>query len=127
MNKKVIGLLVLAMAMPAGYANARGGHHGNDFGRVIGYTAAAVVTAGVVGALCCNNNYSNRYDRRSYEYDRYQQAQYEQARYDAVMRERYYNPQPIYYVPARPVYYAPPQPVYYQPVYVQPRPVYYGY
>lgn len=122
MNKKIVGLLVAAMLIPTGYANARGGH-GNDFGRVVGYTAAAVVTAGVVGAICCSNN------NRAYAYDRgYRQSQYDQYRYDEAMRNRYYAPPPVvYYEQQRPVYYAPPQPVYYQPVYAQPRPVYYGY
>lgn len=122
MKKKIVGLLVAAMLIPASYANARGGHHGNDFGRVVGYTAAAVVTAGVVGAICCSNR------DRGYSYDRgYRQAQYEQYRYDQEMRSRYYAPPPVvYYEQPRPVYYAP-QPVYYQPVYAQPRPVYYGY
>lgn len=122
MKKTIIGLLIAAALIPASYANA-GGRHGNDWGRVIGYSAAAALTVGAVSALCCNNR-SYGYNR-GYDYDRYERARYEQAQYDAVMRDRYYN-QPVYYAPPPRIIYTAPQPVYYsQPVYVQPQPVYY--
>lgn len=116
MKKSIVGLIMAATLMTGSYANA-GGHIG--YGRVIGYTAAAALTAGVVTSLCCSRSYGydrdSRYDRG---YDRgYERAQYEQWRYDQRMRDSYYAPQPVYYAPPPPprvIYVQQPQPVYYQ-------------
>lgn len=121
MKKLIASLVIAATILPMSYANARGGHsyHGSDYGRALGYTAAAVVTAGAISYLCCSNN-NNSYQQGRYDQRRYEDSMREQAAYDYEMRNRYYQP-PVYVAPA-PVYYAPPQPVYYAPSYYAPPP-----
>ena len=122
--KKIITSLVLASTLLAvGVAQARGGYHhggGNDFGRFVGYTAAAALTVGAVSYVINSGN-NNAYNRGYNDSNRYQAAAREQAAYDYEMSRRY-QPQPVYY--SQPVYYAP-QPVRQQVIYVD-RPVYYA-
>lgn len=125
--KKIITSLVLASTLlSVGVAQARGGHHhggGNDFGRFVGYTAAAALTVGAVSYVINSGNsnaYNNGYNRGYNDNYRYEAAR-QQAAYDYEMSRRY-QPQPVYY--SQPVYYAPPvrqqviyvnQPAYYAP------------
>lgn len=122
--KKIITSLVLASTLlSVGVAQARGGYHhggGNDFGRFVGYTAAAALTVGAVSYVINSGN-NNAYNRGYNDSNRYQAAAREQAAYDYEMSRRY-QPQPVYY--SQPVYYAP-QPVRQQVIYVD-RPVYYA-
>lgn len=121
--KKIITSLVLASTLlSVGVAQARGGHHhggGNDFGRFVGYTAAAALTVGAVSYVINSGN-NNAYNRGYNDSARYQAAAREQAAYDYEMSRRY-QPQPVYYT--QPVYYDPP--VRQQVIYVD-RPVYYA-
>lgn len=121
--KKIITSLVLASTLlSVGVAQARGGYHhggGNDFGRFVGYTAAAALTVGAVSYVINSGN-NNAYNRGYNDSYRYQAAAREQAAYDYEMSRRY-QPQPVYYT--QPVYYAPP--VRQQVIYVD-RPAYYA-
>lgn len=111
--KKIITSLVLASTLlSVGVAQARGGHHGggNDFGRFVGYTAAAALTVGAVSYVINSGN-NNSYNRGYNDSYRNQVAAREQAQYDYEMSRRY-QPQPVYY--QQPAYYAPPA-VYYAP------------
>lgn len=115
--KKIIKSLVLASTLlSVSVAQARGG---NDFGRFVGYTAAAALTVGAVSYVINSGN-NNAYNRGYNDSYRYQAAAREQAAYDYEMSRRY-QPQPVYYT--QPVYYAPP--VRQQVIYVD-RPVYYA-
>lgn len=119
--KKIITSLVLGtsiLAMSA--ANAGGYHHHNDFGRALGYTAAAAITVGAVSYLCCSSPSS--YERGYQDRARYENARREQAAYDAEMARRaaYYQPTVVYRQPVyvqQPVYIQ--QRVYREPVYVE--------
>lgn len=130
--KKIITSLVLASTLlSVGVAQARGGHYhggGNDFGRFVGYTAAAALTVGAVSYVINSGNsnaYNNGYNRGYNDNYRYEAAR-QQAAYDYEMSRRY-QPQPVYYAPPvrqqviyvnQPAYYAPPvQRVYYNTTY----------
>lgn len=119
--KTIMKSLILATTISAmSVANAGGyHHHNNDFGRALGYTAAAVLTVGAVNYLCCS---SSSYDRGYQDRVRYENARREQAAYDAEMARRaaYYQPTIVYRQPVyvqQPVYIQ--QPVYREPVYVE--------
>lgn len=123
--KKLIGSLFLTAAALLPMSNTfADSWHGRDYGRLVGYTAAGVLTAGVISSLCCNrpNPYASsyNYDRGRYDEMRYQNSVREQEAYDRAMSARYYAPPPVVYT--QPAYYAPPPPpaqVYY---YQQPAP-----
>lgn len=134
--KKIITSLVLASTLlSVGVAQARGGYHhshGSDFGRFVGYTAAAAITVGAVSYAfdSMNNNAYNRGYNRGYNDNYRYEAARQQAAYDYEMSRRYqpvYYPQPVYYAPPvrqqviyvnQPAYYTPPvQRVYYNTYY----------
>lgn len=122
MKKIITSLVLVGTLLSVSVAQARGGYyhgHGNDFGRVVGYTAAAALTVGAVSYMVNSSN-NNAYNRGYNDSYRNQAAAREQAAYDYEMSRRYYQPQPVYYT--QPVYYAPP--VRQEVIYVE-RPVYY--
>lgn len=135
MKKIITSLIAASTLLAVGVAQARGYHHshGSDFGRFVGYTAAAALTVGAVSYVINSNN-SNAYNRgynRGYNDNYRYEAARQQAAYDYEMSRRYqppvYYPQPVYYAPPvrqqviyvnQPAYYAPPvQRVYYNTYY----------
>ncbi len=121
--KKVLSVLLVASSIfGASIANAGGRHHHDNFGRYLGYTAAAAVTVGAatyVANSYYNNNY-NSYNRGYNDRARYENARREQEAYDRAMRARQYN----YYNQPRKVVYYEQYPVIQERVIYIDRPVY---
>lgn len=101
--KKVLSVLLIASSIVGvSIANAGGRHHHDNFGRYLGYTAAAVITVGAA-SYAANSYYNNNYYNRGYsDRNRYENARREQEAYDRAMRARQYN---YYNQPRRVVYY----------------------
>lgn len=99
MKKILTSAVIVGSLFAFNTANAGGYHHhhrGNDFGRFLGYTAAAAVTVGAASYII-NSGYNNSYDRGYNDRARYENARREQEAYDRAMRQRYYySTQPRY-------------------------------